>query len=152
VSGTPAGVELRRLRPGDEVLAARAVALLGISAPSDLGAALRRDEATVLVALDGDAVVGCAYGHELVHPDGECTMLLYSLDVAADARRRGIGRALSTAFVDDARARGCTEAWVLTELDNDAAIATYRSAGARREPDDTVLYAWRLADGNHAAG
>lgn len=136
--------------PGDEDLVRGATALLGIHAPSDPTAILARREAVLVVADDAGAVVGAAYGHELVHPDGERTMLLYSLDVAEGARRRGIGRALTEAFVEHARGLGCTEVWVLTEEDNVAARATYEAAGARRDGDTTVLFAWRLAPGHHS--
>jgi GNAT superfamily N-acetyltransferase len=147
----PVGVELRRLVPGDEALAVAAAALLGIEAPSDPGAALLRPEATVLVAVQEGKLTGCAYGHELVHPDGERTMLLYSLDVDPAHLGRGIGRALVDAFVDDARTRGCTEAWVLTEASNVAGNATYAAAGGRRDPEPPVLYSWHLADGHHSS-
>ena len=45
--------------------------------------------------------MGC-YGHELVHADGERTMLLYILDVAEQQRGRGYGSALVRAFVPEA--------------------------------------------------
>lgn len=101
--------------------------------------------AVAVVAEDADGVAGWAYGHVLVHPDGERTMLLYALDVAERARGRGVGTALTDAFVRHARAAGCTEVWTLTEADNDAAIATYRAAGGQREPDDPVMFSWPLA-------
>ena len=125
--------------------------MLGIDDPVDVGATLRRTETRVLVALVDATVVGCAYGHELVHPDGERTMLLYSLDVAEPHRRRGVGRALTSAFVAGARAEGCTEVWVLTEEGNVAANATYAAAGATREGEPPVMFAWRLADGHHTS-
>jgi ribosomal protein S18 acetylase RimI-like enzyme len=106
--------------------------------------------AVLFVAVDDDQVVGCAYGHELVHPDGERTMLLYSLDVAEPSRRRGIGTQLVDAFTAHARARGCTEVWVLTEDDNAAALATYAAAGGARDPQMPVMFTWRLAEGRHS--
>ena len=58
-------------------------------------------------------------------------MFLYALDVAERHRGRGYGSALVRAFVREANDRGCTEVWVLTEHDNEAAIATYLSGGGR---------------------
>ncbi len=65
-----------------------------------------------------------ATGHELIHPDGERTMLLYALDVATTHQGRGHG--------------------------NDAALATYTSAGGVAEGSGTVMFTWRLAPGNHS--
>jgi ribosomal protein S18 acetylase RimI-like enzyme len=71
------------------------------------------------------------------------------LDVAEHAQRRGHGHALVAAFVDHARAMGCHEVWVLTDDDNQAALATYASAGGEREPDDQVMLVWTLAEGQN---
>ena len=56
-------------------------------------------------------------------------MLLYSLDVAEGAQRRGHGRDLVSGFVEHASAIGCTEVWVLTDDDNDAAVGHLRLGG-----------------------
>ena len=148
--------DVRRLSVGDEALAEAAVRVFAESAPSlpiDVAAFLRRPEAVLFVASAEDgsgAVAGWVYGHELVHPDGERTMLLYALDVDEPFRRLGHGRALVTAFVDHARSVGCTEVWVLTDDANPAALATYASAGAVREEDASVMFVWPLAPGREA--
>ena len=136
---------VRRLSVGDEALAEAAVGLFAEDAPAlpiDVGAFLGRPEAVLFVALDEDAgeLAGWIYGHELVHPDGERTMLLYALDVDEGFRRRGHGRSLVTAFVEHARATGCTEVWVLTDDGNPAAIATYAAAGGVREDEASVIH------------
>ena len=43
-----------------------------------------------------------------------------------------------------ARERGCYGMWVATEPGNEAAIATYRRAGATAAPDDTLVFGWQL--------
>ena len=141
---------IRALGAGDDAVATEACRLFETPGDVDPAAFLARPEAVLLVAEDDDAVVGWVYGHELIHPDGERTMLLYALDVVEAARGRGHGRALVTAFVDAARERGCTEVWVLTDDDNPAGVATYTSAGGTRDPDPQVMFAWRLADGRHS--
>lgn len=141
---------VRRLQQGEESIAAEACRLFGLRGDLDPGAFLRRPETTLLVAEDDGALAGWSYGHELVHPDGERTMLLYALDVAETRQGRGLGRALVTAFVDDAKARGCTEVWVLTEHDNDAGLAAYTSAGGVPDGGGQVMFTWRLASGNHS--
>jgi GNAT superfamily N-acetyltransferase len=142
-------VEIRLLAPGDEHLAEQACQLYTTGAVEP-AAFLGVPGTALVVAVDDGHVVGCAYGHELVHPDGERTMLLYSLDVAEASRRRGIGTQLVNAFIEHARGLGCTEVWVLTEDDNAAALTTYAAAGGKREPEDPVMLTWRLAPGRHS--
>ena len=144
---------VRRLGVGDEELAEAAVALFAEEAPAlpvDVASFLRRPEAVLLVALDDDELAGWLYGHELVHPDGERTMLLYALDVHETFQRRGHGRSLVTAFVELARSAGCTEVWVLTDDGNPAALGTYASAGGQREAQDSVMFTWFIAPGREA--
>lgn len=143
-------MDVRLLGPGDEALAEQACRLYAVSGDLAPSIFLGRPETALVIAMADDRVVGCAYGHELVHPDGERTMLLYSLDVAEASRRRGAGRRLVSAFVDHARDRGCTEVWVLTDDGNSAGVATYRAAGGRRAPVDQTLFTWHLAEGRHS--
>jgi aminoglycoside 6'-N-acetyltransferase I len=143
-------MNVRRLQPGDEDLAAQMCRMFDDEDPGrsdrvDPQPFLRRPETVMFVVEDESGARGCAYGHELMHPDGVRTMLLYSLDVAESVRRRGYGIALVNAFVDHARAIGCTEVWVLTDDANVAGLATYNSAGGQREPTDQVMFVWPLA-------
>ena len=146
-------MSVRRLGVGDEVVAESAVRLFADEAPAlpvDVSVFLGRPEAVLLVAEEGSSLAGWVYGHELVHPDGERTMLLYALDVDEAFRRRGHGRALVTAFVAHASSSGCTEVWVLTDDANPAALATYAAAGGEREGQDSVMFTWPLAPGREA--
>ena len=68
-------------------------------------------------------------------------MLLYELGVDEDHRRRGVGRALVVALLDIADGLGCRGMWVPIEPDNDAAVATYRSAGADA-PEPAAIMSW----------
>ena len=143
-------MELRLLGPGDEQVAAEACRLFGLDGGVDPGVFLSRPETVLIVAEDDGGVEGWVYGHELTHPDGERTMLLYALDVAERARRQGVGRALVTRFVDHARGLGCTEVWVLTDDANPAGLATYRRAGGTRDAVPQVMFTWKLAEGRHS--
>jgi ribosomal protein S18 acetylase RimI-like enzyme len=135
---------IRKLGPGDESVSDAACRAFGSEGDFDAALFLRRPEATLLVSeVDGE-VAGWVYGQELAHPDAELTMLLYALDVVEAHHRQGHGRALVDAFVADARSRGCTEVWVLTEQDNDAALATYAAAGGAREAETSVMFVWPL--------
>jgi aminoglycoside 3-N-acetyltransferase I len=94
--------------------------------------------------------VGMISGVEMTHPDKGTEMFIYELGVAPTARLRGIGTRLVTELAAIARRNGCYGMWVGTEVDNDAALATYRRAGAGEETTFTLLN-WDLIDGVHDA-
>jgi ribosomal protein S18 acetylase RimI-like enzyme len=117
-------VIVRRLRPGDEAI----VEALATRAPRT---ELLDDERTFfLVAFDGEQPVGFVLAHELLRRHGDATQLLvYEVDVDESHQRRGIGKALLGELASIARERGIVEGWVLTDADNEAGMALYRSAG-----------------------
>jgi ribosomal protein S18 acetylase RimI-like enzyme len=143
-------VVVRLLGKGDEQIAEDACRLFGEGGDLETGAFLCRPEAALLVAEQDGQLAGWVYGHELIHPDGERTMLLYALDVAPAHRRQGHGRALVEAFVETAEVRGCTEVWVLTDDANPQALRTYRAAGGHRDTTPQTMFTWRLAEGRHS--
>ncbi len=87
------------------------------------------------------AVVGMISGVETTHPDNGTEMFLYELGVAPTARKRGVATELVRALAALARARGCYGMWVAVDVDNVAALATYRRAGAQEETA-CVVRAW----------
>lgn len=97
----------------------------------------------LVIALAADAPVGFVSGIEIVHPDKEPEMFLYELGVDESHRRAGHGRALVLALAEIARERSCRAMWVPLEADNEAAIATYRSAGADEE-EASMIMLWSL--------
>ncbi|MFI5895363.1 GNAT family N-acetyltransferase [Actinoplanes sp. NPDC051513] len=90
--------------------------------------------------------VGMISGVEMTHPDKGTEMFIYELGVAPAARLQGIGARLVAELGVIARRNGCYGMWVGTEVDNDAALATYRRAGATDEASFTLLN-WDLIDG-----
>ena len=93
--------------------------------------------------------VGFVSGIEVCHPDKRVEMLLYELSVAETHRRRGIGRGLVEELLALAADIGCRGMWVPLDSDNEAAIATYRSARAD-ETETSLIMSWDLeAPGGH---
>ena len=111
--------------------------------PAATAAFLAADGHHLLLAREDDRPVGFVSGVETTHPDKGTEMFLSELGVDEAFRRRGIGTALVRALADLARERGCTGMWVATEADNEAALATYRRAGAA-DPEPCVTLAWEL--------
>jgi ribosomal protein S18 acetylase RimI-like enzyme len=137
-------VTIRRLGPADVNLVMAASPLFDEPARRD---AAERFLASpihhLLLALDDGAPVGFVSGVETTHPDKGTELFLYELAVDPRAQRRGIGAALVAALRDLALELGCHGMWVLTDADNEAALATYRKAGSG-EPSSHVLLEWRF--------
>lgn len=116
--------------PGPERIAARVRALLA------------GGETTILLAGDGpDGLAVLRFRLALTTPGLEC--YLAELYVAPDRRGQGLGRALMTAAIDEARARGADYMDLGTSEDDVAARALYESLGfINREggPDGPISY------------
>ncbi|MBT2387937.1 GNAT family N-acetyltransferase [Streptomyces sp. ISL-1] len=93
----------------------------------------------MLIAYVDGAPAGMISGVEMLHPDKGTEICLYELSVDETYRRRGIGRALVEALLKVARERDCYDMWVGVDTDNDPALATYRSAGAKDDGDFAML-------------
>lgn len=98
----------------------------------------------ILVAIENDVVVGFASAIDFIHPDKAAQLWINEISVAASHRRNGIGRALLEGMIKYGTAIGCSEAWLATELENEPAIALYRSLGGTREPENPVLFSFAL--------
>ena len=98
------------------------------------------------VALIDDEVVGMIYGYTLERFDSPHRQLfLYSIDVDAKHRKKGIGKALIKHFLTPFCNGECDEAFVFTNADNQAAMQLYASSGAIRQVSDEgedVLFEW----------
>lgn len=140
-------VEIRPLGPGDQAVVLGAGHLFD-DPPTEAWTRrfLERDGHHLLVAFDDGVPVGFVSGVEMTHPDKGTELFLYELGVDDAARGRGIGRALVEAGLALARELGCYGAWTITEDDNEAALATYRSAGAAADATSvTEVWDWRDA-------
>jgi aminoglycoside 6'-N-acetyltransferase I len=99
----------------------------------------------LVVALDGDLVVGFVSAVIYVHPDKPAPELwINEIGVASSHQRQGIGKALMQAILEEAKRSGCTEAWVLTDRANLPAMAMYKSSGGEETLPDSVMFTFKL--------
>jgi len=90
----------------------------------------------IAVAIDDGLVVGFASAVHYVHPDKRPQLWVNEVGVAPSHRQRGLGKALMSALFDVGRGLNCTEAWVLTDRTNLAAMALYTSVGGVEGADE----------------
>jgi ribosomal protein S18 acetylase RimI-like enzyme len=87
----------------------------------------------LVLALDGDLVVGMASAVHYVHPDKLPELWVNEVGVAPTHQNQGIGRRMMQTLFAHGRALGCTEAWLGTEVDNTAARRMYAAVGGKEE-------------------
>lgn len=138
-------VEIRVLGPEDvDVLMKVAPGVFDYDV--DVGATrefLADERHHIVVALDAGAVVGFVSCVHYIHPDKPRPELwINEVAVASTHRRRGIATAMMREVFALGRRLGCGEAWVLTEHDNEAALALYTSAGGQRK--EQVMFSFEL--------
>jgi ribosomal protein S18 acetylase RimI-like enzyme len=119
---------IRRLGAGDEDV-------IRALAEDEPQTALLADERTTFVAaFDGDKPIGFAFGYALPRRHGKPTIFfVYEIDVDERYGRQGIGRRLMEELLF-----GQEEAFVLTDANNDAAMALYAALGGTRV--DSVMW------------
>jgi ribosomal protein S18 acetylase RimI-like enzyme len=102
---------------------------------SFLGSQLRKRHIVVLVASEGNDVVGYTYagveGYDYMALRGPAGVL-YDIVVDPDKRRHGVGRMLLDATLKELRAAGAPRIVLSTAEHNEAAQRLFASAGFRR--------------------
>jgi aminoglycoside 6'-N-acetyltransferase I len=99
----------------------------------------------LVVALDDNLVVGFVSAVIYVHPDKSAPELwINEIGVAPGHQRQGIGKALLQAMLEEAKQSGCAEAWVLTEHENTAAMAMYKSSGGLETRPSPAMFTFPL--------
>ncbi|HEY2886945.1 MAG TPA: GNAT family N-acetyltransferase [Rhizomicrobium sp.] len=135
------------LKPGHEELLRRAEAIFN---PMDISieraAMLLREPSYLMIAAldDNDAVLGRIYANVL-HRFEATDLLLYEVDVDEEHQRKGVGRAMIDFLSKLSAERGYREMWVLTDLDNEAGNALYKSAGGQLENSPANMYVFPIA-------
>jgi len=110
------------------------------------GEFLRDPRHRLAVAIDGDVVVGFVSAVVYVHPDKPAPELwINEVGVASSHQRQGIARRLLECTLDEGRAAGCREAWVLTDRTNQAAMRLYEVGGGEASMDH-VMFTFRLSE------
>lgn len=105
----------------------------------------------IVVARADGALVGFISAVHYVHPDKAAPELwINEAGVAPACQGRGLAKAMLDALLGHARALGCSEAWVLTDRANTAAMALYAACGGAA-PTDHVMIEFRL-DGAPPSG
>lgn len=135
-------VEIVRVGPGEAALlecVAEDVFDEAID-PGLLSAYLAESGHLLVVAVADGAVVGQARGMVHRHPDRPAELYVDNLGVTPGLQRRGIATRMLDELAGWARDHGCTEGWVATETDNDAARRLYEARGAPGEAMMFYLY------------
>ncbi len=94
----------------------------------------------LVVALDGEIVVGMASAVHYVHPDKAPQLFINEVAVATSHQNRGVGQRLLTLLFARGRSLRCSEAWVLTEERNTIARRLYAGGEGVRAPEPCVMY------------
>ena len=113
--------------------------------PEALVAFLEDPRHLMMLAEAGGRVVGMASGTELLHPDKRPQLFINEVGVAPAWQRQGVGHALVSALVAEARARGCDHAWLGTATDNLGGNACFASVPGATKGETFVLYEWALS-------
>jgi ribosomal protein S18 acetylase RimI-like enzyme len=98
----------------------------------------------LVVAVDGDAVVGFVSAVHYVHPDKPAELWINEVGVAPTHQGRGIAKALLTEMLAVGRDLDCREAWVLTNRSNTAAMRLYASCGGNESDPDLTMFSFPL--------
>lgn len=133
-------VALKRMQSGDEAVFYN-IAPEVFDEPIHAGRMhdyLRTPGHIMVLALDGDLVVGQCAGVIHRHPDKPTELYIDEVGTASTHRRLGIARQMMDELFAWGRDLGCEEAWLGTETDNEPAKALYR----RFDPteDETFQY------------
>jgi ribosomal protein S18 acetylase RimI-like enzyme len=133
-------VTLKRMAPGDE-------AVFGNIAPEVFDEPVHPERLRhylsapghiMVLALDGDLVVGQCAGVVHHHPDKPDELYIDEVGTASTHRRQGIAKAMMAELFAWGRELGCADSWLGTETDNIEANGLY--TGIRGKPGEIMVY------------
>lgn len=137
-------VTVRRLQPGDEALF-QSIAPEVFDEPIHAGRMhdyLRTPGHIMVLAFDGDLVVGQCAGVLHRHPDKTTELYIDEVGTASTHLRQGIATLMMDEVFAWGRELGCEEAWLGTDTDNEPAKALYR----RYKPTEDNVIQYFLFD------
>ncbi len=143
-------IEVRRLLPGDEDAALLVLDRLGDTPPllASVHTFLASGHNYLVVGYLDGAPEGFAIAYLLPYIDGRGPMLfLWEIGVHEAAWRKGVGSAIVRWLLDAARPAGCSELFVITNAENEAAMRLYASTGGVREALDDVVFVYDFKRG-----
>lgn len=149
-----APIEVRRLSAGDAMRMQTIVAMLpqpewrGAEIPSlaYLARALADPDVYVFAAFEGKRPMGFVSAYRFPSLTKQRDLVyIYDVYVAAADQDRGVGRRLMDRMIAQCHKDGVAEAWVGTDLDNQAAQRLYVSAGAREPGEKYLQFEFDLA-------
>ena len=94
---------------------------------------LRQPGHLMIVACDGDMIVGQCAAVLHHHPDKPIELYIDEVGTADAYLRRGIATRMVEAMLDWGRELGCRDAWLGTALDNVEANGLYSKLGGKAE-------------------
>ena len=86
--------------------------------PARLRAYLSEPVNLMVLAVDGDLVIGQAAAVIHKHPDKPDELYIDEVGVSPDWRRQGLAQRMMEALFAQGRAMGCQASWLATEIDN----------------------------------
>lgn len=103
----------------------------------------------VVAAFNGNEALGCIVAYRLKRFDGDpMELYVHAVDVVESQRRQGIGREMIDFLKGSLRELDCAELWLITERDNEAAVALYTSTGGKAHAEDKIIFEWLLSELN----
>lgn len=132
--------------PGDAALFERIAddVFDGPCPPDRVAAYLADPRLHMVLALDGELVVGMCSGVHYFHPDKPDEMFINELGVDAGWRRRGIATRLIGAMCEHARSLDCRAAWVVADPTEEA-VGFYRSLGVEQTGENLAMFTFELS-------
>jgi ribosomal protein S18 acetylase RimI-like enzyme len=106
---------------------------------------IENSDNALFIAFWEENAAGFLTAHRLQRFDKrKAEILLYEIGVHPNYRRRGIGKALVEEVKKWAKEVDADEVWVLTEKDNEAAMALYKSTNGIQEVPETIMWIYKL--------
>lgn len=139
-------MNIRRLTLEDIRIAEKVVIRFkgSIKQQSALKGFLSQPDNILVGAFDDNQPVGIGIGYILARTETSSPMFyIHDVEVAAHARRRGVGREIIELFIQLTRETNALKMFVITDRGNEAAMRLYESTGAKAMVTDDLVYEWR---------